>query len=163
MWNYRSTGTYFVTACCKNRESFFGKVINGVMYPNDLGLKVEEEWLNTVKVRKYMNIELDEYIVMPNHFHGILDIGKNKFNHMLENKFGSQSNNLGSIMRGFKGSVKRFADNNSIRFNWQPRYHDRIIRDKNEFFAIRNYIKNNPRNWETSMTIDLYKCDCEIK
>ena len=62
-------------------------------------------------------------------------------------KFGCQSRNLGSVIRGFKSSVKRYANENNIDFAWQERFHDRIIRDNDEFNNIRHYIFNNPQNW----------------
>ena len=66
----------------------------------------------------------------------------------LPNKFGPQSKNLGAVVRGFKSAVKKYATMNNINFTWQPRYHDRIIRNENEFYRIKNYIFNNPQNWE---------------
>jgi len=63
------------------------------------------------------------------------------------NKFGRQSQNLGSVIRGFKSSLKRYANENDINFAWQPRFHDRIIRNENEYKRVVNYIVNNPKNW----------------
>jgi len=65
-----------------------------------------------------------------------------------KNKFAPQSKNLGSVMRGFKSSVTKFAKGNNFTFNWQPRYYDHIIRDHDEYQRIANYIRNNPDNWE---------------
>ena len=64
-----------------------------------------------------------------------------------ENKFGPQSKNLSSIIRGFKIGVTKYAKNNRIYFAWQPRFHDRIIRNENELNRIRQYIKNNAMKW----------------
>lgn len=64
-----------------------------------------------------------------------------------KNKFGPQSQNLASIIRGFKTGVTKYARNNNIDFAWQSRYHDHIIRDNESFERIRNYIINNPKNW----------------
>ena len=63
------------------------------------------------------------------------------------NKFGPQSKNLASIVRGFKIGVTKYARANDISFEWQPRYYDRIIRDERELFEVRNYIRNNPVEW----------------
>jgi REP element-mobilizing transposase RayT len=65
-----------------------------------------------------------------------------------KNKFGPQSKNLGSVMRGFKSTVSSFAMDNNIIFNWQPRYYDHVIRNHDEFMRISTYIRNNPANWE---------------
>ena len=94
-------------------------------------------------------VELDEFIVMPNHVHGIIFINKPEETTWIPNNFGSQSRNLASIIRGFKASVKRFANQNNIEFEWQSRYHDRIIRSYAELDNIREYIINNPIKWST--------------
>jgi hypothetical protein len=65
-----------------------------------------------------------------------------------KNKFGPQSKNLGSVMRGFKSTVSSFAKDNNIIFNWQPRYYDHVIRNHDEFMRISTYIRNNPANWK---------------
>lgn len=65
------------------------------------------------------------------------------------NQFGPQSQNLASIIRGYKSAVKKYATMNQIDFAWQPRYHDHIIRDEQSFQNISSYIANNPDNWKT--------------
>jgi len=91
-WNYADNGLYFITICTKDRECFFGDVVETrcfaslsdmpeyEMQLNDLGKKVKLEWLKTIELRPDMNLELAEYVVMPNHFHGIIFIGENKHN-----------------------------------------------------------------------------------
>lgn len=90
---------------------------------------------------------IDSFIIMPNHIHGILFINKPENQGWQQNKFGSQSNNIPSIIRGFKSSVKRHANNNNIVFEWQEKYYDRIKRDNKELENTRLYIFNNPQNW----------------
>ena len=65
-----------------------------------------------------------------------------------KNKFGPQSKKSGSIIRGFKIGVTKYARNNNIEFEWQPRYRDRIIRTNEEFARIRKYILDNPVKWK---------------
>lgn len=65
-----------------------------------------------------------------------------------QNKFGPQSKNLSSIIRGFKIGVTKYVNNNNLEFAWQSRFHDRIIRNENELNHIRQYIFNNPLRWE---------------
>ncbi|MBK6263684.1 hypothetical protein JKA74_01450 [Marivirga sp. S37H4] len=79
-WDYGSNAKYFVTICTKNRECFYGYVRNGEMILNDLGKIVETEWEKTFELRPDMNLYMGEYIVMPNHFHGIIGIGENEYN-----------------------------------------------------------------------------------
>jgi hypothetical protein len=79
---------------------------------------------------------------MPNHLHGILFINKPEYDNWQPNKFGPQKENLGAVIRGYKSSVKKYALSNKIEFEWQPRYYDRIIRDKDELKNVRQYIFN---------------------
>lgn len=72
---------------------------------------------------------------------------KPKYREYKPNKFGPQSRNLASIIRGYKAGVKKFATMNGIEFAWQPRYYDIIIRDKKALYRIRQYILNNPEKW----------------
>ena len=168
-WNYGNEGSYFVTICTKNRLHYFGEIYNGEMQLNKIGELVISEWLQTFKLRSDMALELGEFIVMPNHFHGIIIIGNNEYNSTVnfqpdEIKFESQSKNLASIIRGFKSAVttkvKKNCYNNDLMHVhcqdpkhcvskvWQPRFHDHIIRDENSFERIQNYIVNNPKNWK---------------
>jgi len=162
-FDYGKNACYYVTICTKNREHFFGKIINGKMQLTEIGETLQSEWLKTRELRPDMNLWLDEFVVMPNHFHCIICIGDNKYNtdalhcrdamHCVstaepyKNKFGSQSKNLASIMRGIKIAVTTYARKHNIDFAWQERFYDRIIRDKNDFDNVRAYIFNNPKNW----------------
>lgn len=79
--------------------------------------------------------------------HGILFINKPDKISWYLNKFGAQSKNLASILRGYKSSVKTYATTNDIEFAWQPRYYDRVIRNDKEYLNIKNYIRDNPDQW----------------
>lgn len=108
-------------------------------------------------------VRLDEHAIMPNHVHGIIIINKNEngcgqnvetqhfaslWNGPNANCFGPQSKNLGSVVRGFKIGVKKWATENDVPFEWQPRFYDRIIRNEKELSNVRNYILNNTSKWE---------------
>jgi putative transposase len=84
-WDYGWSSSYFITICTANREYFFGDVLNGKMILSEIGKLVESEWLKTIDLRPDMNLELDEYMVMPNHFHAIIFIGKNEYNSKIKN------------------------------------------------------------------------------
>jgi len=79
-WDYGWNAPYFVTICTKNREHYFGKIVDGEMQLSDIGKIVESEWVKSPVIRPDMNLELGAFVVMPNHFHGIVIIGKNKYN-----------------------------------------------------------------------------------
>ncbi len=79
-WNYGSPGLYFITVCTANRKHYFGEISNAEMISNELGSFVRSEWIKTLDMRADMNLELCEFVVMPNHFRGIIIIGENEFN-----------------------------------------------------------------------------------
>ncbi len=158
-WNYGANGAYFITICTHKREHFFGKIINGEMKLNDLGELAESEWIKTIELRPDMNLEMGAFVIMPNHFHAIIIIGDNEYNRTgamhcacasnKQNKFGSQSKNLASIIRGFKSSITTNARKlGNSNFAWQTRFHDHIIRNGRSFENIQNYIINNPKKWQ---------------
>lgn len=166
-WDYGNSAAYFITICTKNREHYFGNIINAKMQLSEIGRIVESEWLKAFKMRPDMNLIMDEYIIMPNHFHAIIIIGNNKYNSNIDkkrknamhrrdamhcvsakNKFGPQSKNLASVIRGFKIGVTKNARQINPDFAWQSRYHDHIIRNDKSFKRIQDYIINNPKNWD---------------
>ena len=71
-YDYSKEGVYFITICVKDRTCLFGEITDGEMVLNDSGKMVEKEWL--ALKNRFPNIELHEHVVMPNHFHGILEI-----------------------------------------------------------------------------------------
>ena len=161
-WDYSNNGYYFVTICTKNKNKYFGEIENREMILNGIGKIAEKYWL---KIPKHFDfVVLDEFIIMPNHIHGIIIIDKNDFVETQyfaslqniaslplknkQNKFGPQSKNLASIVRGFKIGVTKYANQNNISFQWQPRFYDRIIRTERELSNIREYIAFNPEKWQ---------------
>lgn len=171
-WNYSWEGLYFVTICTHNQEHFFGEITVGMMKLSEIGNIVNKEWLKTFVLRPDMNLWMGEYIIMPNHFHAIIGIGKNQFNsdgrdavqykdavhfrdakHCVStsqtlNHFTAQSKNLPSIVRGFKIGVTKNARLINPEFTWQTRYHDNIIRNDKSYQTIADYIINNPMDWK---------------
>ena len=109
-----------------------------------IGEMAAEFWIDIPNHFPFVTI--DEFAIMPNHIHGLLYFNKDNTSWQ-SNKYGSQSQNLGSVIRGFKSSLKRYANENAIEFAWQERFHDRVIRDNQELESVRYYIYDNPRNW----------------
>lgn len=167
-WDYGSNAAYFLTICTADREHFFGEIVNEPVVKNDsndnvetqciaslqptvIGKLVESEWIKTPTLRPDMNLELGEFVIMPNHFHAILIIGDNNYNHSDQsnkNQFGPQRKNVASVIRGFKSAVTKNAHIINRAFEWQERFYDHIIRDEPEYQRIVNYITNNPSNWK---------------
>ena len=104
-YDYSSIGWYFVTINTKNQQCIFGEIHNSQMQLNELGMIVYDEWMNTLAIRD--NIILHEFIVMPNHIHGIIEIQHSKGNRNVVGKFRSPSETLGAIVRGFKGAATK--------------------------------------------------------
>lgn len=161
-YDYNQQGYYYLTICTKNRMDFFGEISNGIMHPSKMGLIADEYW-NAITI--YFNsIELDEYIIMPDHIHGIIkiidkydiDVGNADLRSSQRN---SNSQKLDSnrtkmlvskIIHGFKSSVTREIHrqfDNTI-FGWQKSFYDNIIRNEKELRRIREYIIKNPSKWE---------------
>jgi putative transposase len=158
-WDYGSHGLYYVTICTLNRVHYFGEIAledqNGQsggetqniasLQPTAVGKVAYTNWLDIPN--HFSFVELDDFVIMPNHIHGIIFINNPHKEIWQPNKFGVQSQNLGSVIRGFKASVKTFATVNNIEFGWQPRYYDHIIRTEKEYLNIKGYIKHNPQEW----------------
>lgn len=148
-WDYGSSGLYFITICVKDRVRYFGDMdetqgISSIQI-SEMGSVAHDNWLQIPQFHPY--VELDEFVIMPDHIHGILFINKPDKDTWELNKFGSQSKNLASIIRGYKSSVKKYATLNDIEFNWQPSYYDRVIRNEVEYGRVREYIYYNPEQW----------------
>jgi REP element-mobilizing transposase RayT len=161
--DYSSAGMYFVTICTHLKEHYFGEIKNNEIFHSPIGKMAELFWQKIPQ--HFPFVELDEFVVMPNHLHGIIVINERSeihgqasvetHNHAslqsaagYKNKFGPQSKNLSSIIRGFKGATKAWATTNNVIFQWQPRFYDHIIRNEKSLTNIREYIRNNPFMWE---------------
>ena len=79
-WDYEWTAGYFLTICTKEKECFFGEIVDGVMELSEIGDIAESEWLKTFEMRQDMNLTMGAYVVMPNNFHAIIGIGENEYN-----------------------------------------------------------------------------------
>jgi len=163
-WDYSWPGYYFITICTKNSECCFGNVEDKQMKLNYLGEIAKQEWLKSSEIRK--EIELDEFIVMPNHIHGIViitdTIGTDARPCVCTKDVETSEisgtgiayrvpKSISSFIAGYKSTVTKQV--NEIRKTpgmplWQPRFHDRIIRDEVELYNVINYIKNNPAKWD---------------
>ena len=165
-YDYSQSGLYFITLCTIDRTCMFGNVVEGKMQLNDIGQLVEQEWLNTIKIR-HDDVRLHNYIVMPNHFHAIIEIRRGESHspqsHLsqsdpssitnecningkdLPQRMKSPSKTVGAIVRGFKGAISR-----QLGYTvWQRNYYEHIIRTDASYRHISNYIENNPTKWQS--------------
>jgi len=150
-YDYSQDGYYFVTICTKNHEEFFGEIRNGRMRLNHIGTIAAKFWQQIPD--HFLFARLDEWVVMPNHVHGILVIEKP----FVRRSVGDadlrplrQKMLLPKIIHGFKSSFTRYVHmiDAESPFAWQRSYHDHIIRNQRSLDHIREYIHWNPMNWD---------------
>ncbi|MDR1346388.1 MAG: transposase [Bacteroidales bacterium] len=164
-YDYSQAGLYFITICCQDKICRFGKIENGEMILNDWGEIARQCWLAIPQ--HFPNTILHEYVVMPNHVHGIIELVGAKFFSPLSpsispsetispkscNNDNSRAKNfsplpgtsrtIGSIIRGFKIGITK-----QLGFSiWQRNYYEHIIRNEQSYQNIAGYIIHNPEKW----------------
>jgi putative transposase len=141
-YDYSSAGYYFVTICTNGRLEFFGEIVEGKTKLSNGGEMVERLWLDLPD--RFEGVILDQFVIMPNHFHAIIILSKNL------------SQTLGQILGTFKSLTtleytKLVKEKQASPFDkklWQLNFYERIIRNDNELLETQNYIINNPSQWE---------------
>ena len=152
-YDYRSPGAYFVTICTQGHQSALGKVVDLNVELTWRGKIVHELWEEIPQ--HFSNVKLDEFVVMPNHMHGILWIVEQNTSipcpRENPNSVNPQAGSLGVIVRSFKSAVTRkvnqISHTQGARF-WQRSFHDHILRDENDLDQHRKYILENPIRWK---------------
>ena len=142
-YDYTQSNYYFITACTENKRKWFGIIKNHKMVLNNYGNIVKQQWEWLAK--QYPYVRLDEYIIMPNHIHGILIIDKSiQPGHDLVLHIKSLSSLIGAFKTTSSKSIRLNGLNN---FTWQRSFYDHIIRNEKSLKKIREYIINNPAAW----------------
>ena len=157
-YDYSQAGAYFVTICVQHHQCLFGDVVNAEMDWNDLGMIANECW--QASREHFPFVELDQYVVMPNHMHGIVvittpsaSVGATHASlPMHQPPNGPQPGSLGAIIGSYKSAVSKRI--NELRDSrgapiWQRNYYDHIIRNEREWDAIAKYIYENPARWNS--------------
>ncbi|MCC7447866.1 MAG: transposase [Anaerolineae bacterium] len=151
-YDYAQSGAYFVTVCTHNRECLFGEIVAEAMVLNPFGIIVQDQWDNLP--RHYPHLELDAFVVMPNHMHGIIVLTDPVGAGLrpapttvptIDKRYG-----LPEIVRALKAFSARQI--NDCRESpgvpvWQRNYYEHIIRNEKALDAIRRYIEDNPLRW----------------
>jgi putative transposase len=166
--NYQNGGIYFITICTEQRECFFGDIRHRIVGLSDAGCIIANEWQKTPNIRPY--VTLDAWIIMPDHFHAIIQIGdddnitnertpglnderaicfddERASYHDAPTRPRLLPDSLGSIIGQFKIITTKHIRKINPLFAWQRNYHEHIIRSEDERFRIRRYIMNNPTQW----------------
>ena len=156
-WHDYNVGYYFITICTDKREHYFGEIHDNSMRFSQLGYYTES-YINNMNSSLH-DSDILSHVVMPNHIHLIIAVYKAKkkcqdiikndidFNETMSS-ISRKCGRLSNIILKLKSGVTRYALKKDIPFKWQERFHDRIIRDNNEFEIKDNYIKNNISNWK---------------
>ncbi|HAQ19254.1 MAG TPA: transposase [Prolixibacteraceae bacterium] len=164
-WDYRWDAAYFITICTQNQEHFFGEIENDKMHLSGVGILADVFWHEIPNHSP--NVELGQFVVMPNHIHGILVLNGNTSNpadqnvetlhatslhpdHAFYSGISPKSNSVSVLIRSYKSAVTKHNNRLGLcpKFRWQARFHDHIIRDEIEFQKIKRYIQTNPENWK---------------
>ena len=141
-YDYSGCGYYFITICTHDRQCLFGNIENGVMILNNAGRMIDC-WWNELK-NKYADIKIDEYVIMPNHCHGIINIVSPVSAapiHKMVQWFKTMTTNE---------YIRNVKQNRWKPFNgtlWQRNYYEHIIRNETALQHIREYIVNNSYQW----------------
>ena len=137
---------YNVTICTQGRAPFFGTISEGEVILSAIGEIVAEEWQRIPSV--HSRVSLDEWVIMPDHLHGILIFGEEPPD-LPPKKAGLLAGSLGAVMGQFKSRcTKRIWKARRLDFEWQGRFFDQIIRDERSLHEIRQYIRENPSRQE---------------
>lgn len=164
-YDYSRAGFYFITIVTNQRIHYFGEINNDELIYTQIGQYAKENILKFVPNKNLSNpfehnpyflnnsnyiISIDEWSILPNHIHLLIEINtkNNESGNTIDGLSPLKVGSISSFINHFKGKIKRFSNENSIEFNWQARFHDRIIRDQNEYFASKQYIENNLKNFK---------------
>lgn len=153
-YDYTGCGAYFITICASLCGDRFGRIQENTVRLNRHGQALADQWLATPHVRP--GVTLDEWVVMPDHFHALVWLPEQP-EYAVEpvaHRCWRAPRSLGSLVAGFKsavsGDIKRLRSQKNwpLIDVWQRNYHDHIVRNERELQLIRQYIANNPANWE---------------
>jgi len=155
-WDYRWKGSYFITICTHNKNQYFGKISDGKMLLSPTGVLADVFWY---EIKNHtLNIKLGEYVVMPNHVHGILLLDKDtnndsiSLNNVKQNEkmesISPKKGSISAVIRSYKSAVSKHAKRLGFEFSWQSRFYDHIIRNEESYRQIEEYIQTNPKKWE---------------
>lgn len=134
-YDYSQAGLYFVTICTQNRRCLLGTVVDGAMQLNSVSTTIQKEWERLPE--RFPGLELDEWVIMPSHLHGILVLPSD-----------AATPPILEIVRTFKAASTTLIRKGGMpSFAWQRGFYDRVIRNERELEAIREYIVQNPLRW----------------
>jgi putative transposase len=165
-YDYSQAGLYFITICTEHRHCLFGTTQNDNMALHDAGNMIDNQWHELPN--RFPSVILHKYVVMPNHFHGIIELvgaipcgcpdraDTSPATTIVADRAGTRPvPTLGDVTGAFKSLstneyIKNVKRNNWQRFAgklWQTNYYEHVIRNEESYSKIAEYIQNNPLNW----------------
>ncbi|MBC8375268.1 MAG: transposase [FCB group bacterium] len=150
-YDYTKPGKYYVTIVTKKHKHLFGHIEKGSMQLNESGLIVKQswEWLEN----QYDYVDLDEFIVMPDHLHGIMILRKDRgVSRNTSAEIATKRKSLGRLIGAFKTvstkQLNQIHKTPGVKL-WQRDFHDQVIRGSEDLDRIRRYIIDNPKKWNS--------------
>lgn len=144
-FDYSSANAYFITVCVRDKLPLLGAIRNGICGLSEIGCDIAHRLQNIPVL--YPHVLLDEFIVMPNHFHALLFITQHQ-GEWMPNKFQRvTTGSISSIINSAKGATTKWCQRNNHFFDWQNKFHDHVIRNNHEYNSIKEYIITNPQRW----------------
>jgi REP element-mobilizing transposase RayT len=155
-YDYTKAGAYFVTICTWNRECLFGDILDGKIQLNEFG-QIVDEFLRRIHGH-FRDVKINEFIIMPNHFHGIMliesdDVGaihelplRNATEHKQQRRRMLLPKIIGWLKMNSAKCINQIRNTHGVPV-WQKNYYEHIIRNEDELNRIREYIINNPLKW----------------
>jgi len=162
-YDYCQSGAYFVTICTRERECLLGQIERGQVVLSDSGEIAQSVWIGLPN--RFPSVTLDEYVIMPNHIHGIVLVGAQFIAPDPKDDMAHRVCTLGDIVRAYKATVTRLirtrddasvinqgvmnhAPTGAARFGWQRNYYEHVIRNDDDLQRTREYILGNPACWD---------------
>ena len=146
-YDYSRQGPYYITICVKDRKCVLSRIENGKVILTEIGQQAENDWKNIPSHRP--NALVLDYVIMPNHIHGIIWIKEGATVDQHLNQFSQPiAGSLSMIIGGYKAGITRWCRKNGYEdFAWQLRFYDSIIWQESELWRVQDYIENNPERW----------------
>ncbi len=154
-YDYSQEGYYFITLCVQDRACLFGEISEDKMALNPAGKMIHKNWNELPK--RFLNLKMDECVVMPNHLHGIVKLNQIKPVQYLDQlkPSGTLEHSIGRIFQAFKSIttheyIQGVKQKNWPSFSgklWQRNYWEHVITNEYELYFIREYISHNPEKW----------------
>jgi len=152
-YDYSKEGYYFITVCTRKMVEWFGKIEHGKMVLNEQGKIADKQWLEIPNY--YKDVDIDKFVIMPNHIHGLLIIHNVAFERTEHCSVPTINTNehyglVSKIIKSFKGIVVKSIRHQwgDLDFQWQRSFYDHVIRNEKSLRNIKKYIIDNPLKWE---------------